>query len=561
MPKPSATSRETEEPSPLLDVEESPGQRRQVVLEAFPFRIGRSPECELVFRDARISRLHARILKEGTEYFIEDAGSRNGVFVNGERVRRRRLAALDRIEFGVPGKFQLRFRPTGRHFERITEGLAPQRQETQRLARLRTLLEVARMVETSLSVDEVLAALVDAAIEFTGAERGFLFLRTRDGLELRLARHRSGVELGEQQLRVPRAVLQRALDGRRELLSMHFPAEQVRGGGLGETIAELELRSAVCVPLIRPAATTEAAQAGVPTAECTAGLLYLDSRAGEADLSGGNRELLQTLALEASIILENARLLEGERARQRMEEELRIAREIQRSLLPQALPSKGWLRAVGYSESSHQVGGDYYDLHPAGPSAWAILNADVSGKGVSSALLASVLQGVFAAWTHSAGDMVRMAEQLNRFLLERTAGEKYATLIYAILDSGGGLTYVNAGHCEPLLVRSEGGIEALPGTGLPVGLLEAASYEAASARLNPGDMLMLYTDGVTDAESAQGERFGEERLREIVAASAGRGCGAMLEALQQALQVFTEGAIQKDDVTVLILEYRPDNTP
>jgi sigma-B regulation protein RsbU (phosphoserine phosphatase) len=120
---------------------------------------------------------------------------------------------------------------------------------------------------------------------------------------------------------------------------------------------------------------------------------------------------------------------------------------------------------------------------------------------------------------------------------------------------------VNAGHCEPLLVRADGEVETLPATGLPVGLLEPATYASASLRLKPGDLLMLYTDGVTDAESSEAERFGERRLRQIASCCAGRGCGVMLETVRQALRLFTEGAVQKDDVTVLILEYLPDNTP
>jgi len=553
-PKPMAGS------CPAVEVAESGEHRRWAPLTDFPFRIGRAADCELVLRDARISRLHARILREGEDYYIEDAGSRNGVFVNGERVRRQRLAALDRIEFGIPGGCVLRFYPASRHWENLAERVAAPRPSSDRIGRLRTLLEVARTVETAFSLDEVLASLIDAALEFTGAERGFLFLRGGEGLELKLARHRSGQPLGEGELRVPRAVLEQALDGRRELLSMNFPSGQGGASQASGTIAELELRSVVCLPLVRPAAAADAAKDGPLPAGSTAGLIYLDSRAGEADLSGGNRELLQTLALEASIIVENARLLERERARQRLEEELRIAREIQRSLLPQALPSEGWLRAAGLSEPSHQVGGDYFDVQPAAGPAWALIHADVSGKGVSSALLASLLQGAFAAWPHSPEELARAVQQLNRFLLERTGGEKYATLFYAVVQPDGEARYVNAGHCEPLLVRAGRSIQALPATSLPVGLLAEARYEQAAARLGPGDLLVLYSDGVTDAENSAGERFGEHRLRQIAASCSRRGCKELLGQLRTAVATFAEGAVQKDDLSLLIVEYAGEKT-
>jgi serine phosphatase RsbU (regulator of sigma subunit) len=284
----------------------------------------------------------------------------------------------------------------------------------------------------------------------------------------------------------------------------------------------------------------------------------MDSRAGEADLSSGNRELLQTLALEASTILENARLLEGERSRQRMEEELRIARAIQESLLPRKLPSTGWLRAAGHSVPSHQVGGDYFDLHPIGASTWALINADVSGKGVSSALLASLIQGVFLASSHAGVPLEQAMARLNRFFLERTEGEKYATIFYATLEVSGILRYVNAGHCPPLLVRAGGGIEDLDATGLPAGMLEEAEYEARDVTLRPGDMLVLYTDGLTDAEDPDGRPFGEERLLEVVRAEAACGCRALHVALDQAVTRFAQGAVQKDDMTLMVVEYSPE---
>ena len=162
----------------------------------------------------------------------------------------------------------------------------------------------------------------------------------------------------------------------------------------------------------------------------TIGVIYLDSRQTAVDLSSGNRELLQTLALEASTILENARLLEEERIKQRMEEELSIAREIQTSLLPRRLPSDGWFRVAGSSIPSHEVGGDCFDVRQISPNAWSLVVTDVSGKGVSSALLAALLQGSFLLASDSETDIEQMMSRINLFLNERTEGEKYATVFY-----------------------------------------------------------------------------------------------------------------------------------
>lgn len=543
-------------PAALLVVEPS-GARSRVPLDPLPFSIGRQPGSHLVLRDARISRSHARVLAEGGDYFIEDLDSRNGVFVNGDRVRRRKLTASDRIEFGVPDSYSLIFTSEGSTAQRIAERWDPA--PGSQLARLRAVVELARTLETSFSTNNVLAALVDTALAVTGAERGFLLLRQGEELEFRVARNHRGADLSADDLRVPRSLIHRALTRRRELLSMTFSPEASDSDLPTRTIADLELRSVVCVPLVKLGAFVSDQTAELsPDAE-TAGLLYMDSRVGEADLSAGNRELLQTLALEASTILENARLLEGERSRQRMEEELRVARAIQESLLPRKLPSTGWLRAAGHSVPSHQVGGDYFDLHPIGASTWALINADVSGKGVSSALLASLIQGVFLASSHAGVPLEQTMARLNRFFLDRTEGEKYATIFYATLGASGILRYVNAGHCPPLLVRAGGGIQNLDAGGLPAGMLEEAEYQARDVPLRPGDMLVLYTDGLTEAEDPDGRPFGEERLREVVRAKAACGCRAMHEALEQAVTRFAQGAVQKDDRTLMVVEYSPED--
>ena len=177
----------------------------------------------------------------------------------------------------------------------------------------------------------------------------------------------------------------------------------------------------ICVPLVRIRTGQGEATSVLSTGSETVGVLYMDSRVVAADLAGGNRELLQTLAIEASTVLENARLLEEERAKQQMEEELRLARTIQQSLLPGKLPAEGWLRACGSSVASHEVGGDYYDVTEVGPNCWSAVVADVSGKGVSSALLASLLQGALITANQDPDAMGRAIERLNRFLIDRTA--------------------------------------------------------------------------------------------------------------------------------------------
>jgi sigma-B regulation protein RsbU (phosphoserine phosphatase) len=278
----------------------------------------------------------------------------------------------------------------------------------------------------------------------------------------------------------------------------------------------------------------------------------MDSRVAPADLSSGNRELLQTLAIEASTILENARLFEEERIKIRMEDELKIARDIQQGLLPPALPQTGWLRAAGSSIPSTQVGGDYFDVRPVSEDLWAAVVADVSGKGVSSALLASLLQGSFLM---ASGGIEAILDRLNTFLLERTRGEKYATVFYCTLDSSGVLNYVNAGHPAPFLVGSDGRLRKLHTTGMPVGMIEGAPFQSVQAQLEPGDKIVIFSDGLTEAENAEGAFFDAERLRVALRDNAARDAAGMHGALLAAVDRFTEGGVIRDDITALVLEF------
>ncbi len=321
------------------------------------------------------------------------------------------------------------------------------------------------------------------------------------------------------------------------------------------SVANLELRSVVCVPLVH-VRTGAAEDTIISSVDDTVGLLYMDSRQTAADLSAGNREILQTLALEASTILENARLLEEEREKQRMEEELKIAREIQLGLLPSTLPKDGWFRAAGSSVASHQVGGDYFDVRQASQDQWSAILADVSGKGVSSALLASLLQGAFLLASDGPVEIEQVMSRINRFLNERAKGEKYATVFYCTLNRDGVLYWANAGHPKPYLVRPGTELISLKTTGMPLGMLEIATYGVERLQLRSGDKLVIFSDGVSEAENASGQFFDRNGLREIIRANAAKSCADLHAVLMRAVEQFIQGADVVDDITLLVVEYR-----
>jgi phosphoserine phosphatase RsbU/P len=537
------------------------GRRARVPVFPFPFRMGRAPDNNLILRDSRISRNHAQIAHENGHLMLEDLGSRHGIWVNGTRIDKSvRLDGSERIEFGVPDGYQLHFTRSGDELNRLLA--KPAGNESNRtggsanLEKLRAVLEVARSLQSSFSTDDVLNTVLDASLSVTGAERGFLLLFDAEHeLQVRSARASGGMDLPADDLRVPRRLIQQALESRRDLFTMSFDPSARDDRSPGNTVLDLELRSVVCIPLVHVNLSSAGATQMISAGKNNAGVLYMDSRVTTVDLAGGNRELLQTLAIEASTVLENARLLEEERAKQRIEEELDVARRIQQSLLPHSLPKEGWFVVQGSSESSHQVGGDYFDVVAIGPGTWSMVVADVSGKGVSSALLASFLQGAFLSASPTT-DIPDVLSRINTFLNDRAEHGKYATMFYSKLDSAGRLSYSNAGHCPPLLVRKSGQIETLEATSLPVGLVPGSSFGLRYQDLAPGDRLVLYTDGVTEAQNDAGEFFGRKRLRDAVQSAGRAGCAEMYAAIQTAILAFTAGAEQADDLTLVVMEYR-----
>ena len=539
-----------------LVVVDPSGHRSSVVIETLPFRIGRQADNQFVLRDNRASRVHASIFTEQGEYWIEDLNSRHGTFVNGKKIDRHKLRDSDKIEFGSPESYQLIFMPPGGQVARLMEQFPSGEKGGGKLSKLKAVMEVARALQTSLSSQDVLSAVVDAALAVTGAERGFLLLRNHETLDMRIARDRQGRPLAETDLQVPRRVIHKALSERRELLSMNF--DQADSGGIKpeHSVADLELRSVVCVPLVRIRSGGGQETSVLSAASETVGVLYMDSRLRAADLSVGNRELLQTLALEASTVLENARLLEEERAKQKIEEELKLARQIQQSLYPRSLPYDGWFLARGSSVASLEVGGDYFDVLKVNDACWAVAVADVSGKGVSSALVACYLQGALSAASHSAYAIERTMELINRFLGDRADAQKYATVFHCTVEELGRLRYVNAGHCAPLVVSPDGSIRTLETTGFPLGLIPGATFAVAETPLALADKIVIYSDGVTEARGPDAQFYGVDRLLHVVKTHAAGGCAQLHDAILDDLRAFTQDTPQADDITLVVLEYR-----
>jgi sigma-B regulation protein RsbU (phosphoserine phosphatase) len=539
---------------------EPSGVHREVPLSASPFRIGRQAGNELTVRDSRISRQQAQIISVNGSWVLEDMGSRHGTFVNGEKVLRHELRPSDKIDFGMADSYRLVFIGEGATIEELVERVeapAPTQPGTRELYHLGVLLEVARTMGTGLSLEDVLTAVVDAAIQVTRTERGVLLLANTPGAELQMvvARDAKRGTLRPDQLQVSQSVVKRVANSRRELI-VSDTGEDTGGMTAGESVARLELHTIVAIPVDKlPVIETLDATISTRQGELL-GVLYLDSHVPSSAFTDLDREVLRTLAREAATVIENARLFAASRAKARLDHEIEIASQIQHTLLPKAMPNTPELAVAGSTLSCHSVGGDCFDVIPLGGGRHGFFVGDVSGKGISAALLATLLQGVFFTTAAMDISLPGVFSRVNLYLCERSGEDRYATVFYGILDKMGRFEYVNAGHVPPLLLRKSGALEGLGSANFPVGMFAEAEYQSARIQLEPGDFLVIYTDGVSEAQNPQNEMFEEARLRRILESFTGETVEQLGDAIREGMRAFTEGAAQSDDITILVVQHK-----
>jgi sigma-B regulation protein RsbU (phosphoserine phosphatase) len=525
-------------------------EQRTLYLDHTPFTVGRKVEKDLVIADPRVSRDHAVILSENGKFFVVDQGSKHGTFINGERVERRQLERNDRIEFGARDTIYAVFHPqhvttnTARDFLSQISGIQISSEVTD-LEKLTIFLEAARKLNTTGVLDEILLTLLDVTLKLTGSERGYVFLKAPDG-KLRLAAGRNSKgELLLDDTTISHSILEDALRANSEFLLTDTSRSLDLSGR--QSIVAYDLRTVICIPLRKLQVQTRARGEGESAAAADVlGALYVDSRFASRDISKVSGDILHVVATEAASLIENARLVQAEEESRRYQQELSIAASIQQRLMAVTIPEVPFARLVGKNLSCKEIGGDFFDAVNT-DEGLAVVLADVAGKGVSAALLASTLQGMIYSQLVARTPLTDIVASANRFLTSKRVGEKYATVVVALLRRDGELEFVNCGHIPPLLVC--GGEVIRPSHGnLPVGLLPDASYESDRFSLHPGDRLVLVTDGVTEAENAEGEFFDNERLE--IAAKKGT-----MQDVFAAVAEFCGSTPLNDDCTVVEMTY------
>ena len=536
--------------------------------------IGRSARNDLCIPDPFASRVHAEVRREGDEYFLQDLGSANGTLYNGDSVEGTvPLQAGGRIQIGETeivfddGTYNSSMGatmitdnttslpeatialPSG---DRTTSGLLeaiegartkPEEVPTAHADRQGDLLALISKVGITLlasaTLNETLEQIVSLVFEAVPADRCLLMMRDDRSEEMRVAVARLRDRVGEVgEIRVSRNVMDEVVMRGKSVLTSDAQHDPRFASG---TVVLQGVRSVLAVPL------------GV--ANNVFGIIYADSPIAEGRFTEDHLKVLTTLSSVAAIRVENARLEEARLQQERLERELQLASEIQQRFQPAAPPQVPGYELQGISFPCYEIGGDYYDFIRREDGRLVIALGDVSGKGTAAALLMSSLHAAVHAQSGSHETLVDTIAAVNKYLADNIPPNRFVTLFYAELDpQSGALSFLNAGHNPPLIVHAAGTVEQLASGGLPLGIKRDAEYREGRTQLQTGDVLIIYSDGVTEATSPTGEEFGATRLYEVVSRNVEASAAGIRDRIESALTKFSQGTQAADDITLVIVK-------
>jgi serine phosphatase RsbU (regulator of sigma subunit) len=495
--------------------------------------------------------------RDGDDWSIRDLGSKNGTLLNGEHITAPcRLRPGDRITAGH--LVVLYDDPLGGIDESVVfvdsgaadvpvsttvvaslEGSSAEEEPVSKVAtaasaldvdiRVKALIHAGRELAGHQPLADLFPLILDLALDAVDAERGVLLTLVGDRLLVRAARGES--------FHISSAVRDRVLVQRDSLLVRDALKEDAFRQRM--SIQEQHIRSMLAVPL--------------QTKDKVIGLIYVDTPNVVREFSPEDLSLLTVMANVAAVRLEHARLSEVEEAERLLARELEQAAEIQRRLLPASPPEVPGLDLAGHNSACRTVGGDYYDFFAYPDGRVALVVADVAGKAMPAALLVSSLQAQVQVLAEDPNDLARLTSRLNRLLATHCPSNRFISLFFCLVNPATGeTTYCNAGHNPPLVVRSGERVDRLEGGGPILGILPAAVYEQQHCHLGAGDLLVLYSDGVTEAVNTAEEEFGEERLVNLLIQKRGQPAGDIVEAVNSALAGWSADTPRTDDITLVV---------
>ncbi|MDQ6664551.1 MAG: SpoIIE family protein phosphatase [Acidobacteriota bacterium] len=537
-----------------LQIQSPDGEIRNVPLEGDRISLGRSSVAELCYPDdAGLSRRHLTLEREGEDWLLRDLGSKNGTLLNGVRVSgSSALKPGDRVTAGhLTLIFDYGARQPARavmfiedvddeessttstvitSLDRViaddADGDAP---EPVAAAHMHAVIRAANELNGQRTLADLFPFILNLSIKAVAAHRGVLMTLDDGELQVRASK-------GEE-FRISAAVRDRVLKARASVL--------VRNTHLDEafrerrSIVEQNIRTLMAAPL--------------QTNDRLIGLIYVDSPSLMREFTKDDLSLLTVMANVAAIRIEHARLAEIEQSKQLMARELEQAAEIQRRFLPSGAPPVEGLDLAGYNAPCRTVGGDYYEFFTYPNGRVAMVLGDVSGKGMPASLLMMGLQARVQVLIDEPQDLAGVMTRLNRITAANCPENKFISLFFCVIDPArGDLTYANAGHNPPLIVRADGSYERLDGGGPVLGILPSVKYGQYSCRMEKGDLLAIYSDGVTEAATPDDEEFEIEELAAVLAARRNETARTIVAAVNEAVTEWTKGAPPADDITLIV---------
>jgi serine phosphatase RsbU (regulator of sigma subunit) len=540
-------------------------QGSTLTLEGDKFVLGRNADCQVVLNVPAVSREHAVIRKVQGKYYIEDMKSRNGTFVNNQEVTARtllknndRIKICDNLLAFMEGSARkelpdfmartLAQAPTvdedeedsSSTVEATLSGSSKQILETQPAEKLAFLLTMTSELTQTFNTDELLPKIVESLFQvFRQADRGFIILADEDKLIPKVIKTRRGSD--DASARFSRKIVNKCLETGQALLSEDASAD--KRFDLSQSIADCRIRSVMCSPLM-----------GRSSGKAL-GVIQLDTQDKFKKFKEEDLKLLMAVAGQAAVALENARMHETLLARAGRDQDLKTAHKVQLSFLPKKLPQTAAYEFFAHYEPAQEVGGDYYDFIPLQANRLAIMVGDVAGKGVPAALLMAKVSSDarFCMLTESSPPDAIF--KLNELMQEAGMLDRFVTLSAGLLDPASHqVTFVSAGHMPPLIYRkATGKMEDATGrdlAGLPLGVAEGIPYDSSSISLDPGDVIILFTDGVTEAKNKQEVEFQMGGISKAVQAGP-MTPSAIGQRIIAAVRQHAQGCKQHDDITVV----------
>jgi serine phosphatase RsbU (regulator of sigma subunit) len=544
--------------------------------------IGRLAECDIILTPIGVSRRHAEIRKAGPDFVVVDLDSRNKTLVNNVELKggvEHPLKENDRISIcGVDFVYYPADPTKAKEAEPdadlmvVTENdsgekpdfltLEASRSSTMASAvrpevKLKAILEITRGLSNELRIDAVAPKILDSLMEiFPGAERLFLMLQdpstkrlVRKAFKHRIQKRTSfnrTVPEDEVPTSISRSIVDHVLGQKKAVLSQD--AGDDKNLPASASISDLKIRSVMCVPLLTPD-------------NKALGIIQLDT-SDRRQFNQDDLDVLAAVASQAAIAISNASMLESLLMRERLNRDLKLAEQVQKKFLPQVVPTVPGYEFFAHYQPTYQVGGDYYDFVPLTADRIAVALGDVAGKGVAAALMMAKFSGDTRSCILTEGAPAPTATRLNGLLCAAGIEDKFITLGLCVLDiPTRKLTLTSAGHTPVIIRRADGRAEEVGHevSGVPLGIMEDSVYEQTEIQLDPGDVVVLYSDGVTDARSPGEELYDSQsnhRLIKRVAHSSG-GPTDVGRAILQDIKVFSAEHSQADDITLVCLGPTP----